>query len=173
MEGTAMHERILMDFGWRFHLGDACDPTKDWSYGAGDPSSNTKAGDAVGAVRVDFDDRDWSIVNLPHDWAVELEFDPEADEAHGYRPLGRAWPATSIGWYRKSFHLPEADAGKRLYVQFDGIYRDSIAWLNGHYLGRHLSGYTSFEYDITDFANLDGENVLVAPRCMCHSGARS
>jgi beta-galactosidase len=154
-------ERLLMDFGWRFHLGDASDPARDFDYGGGDSSSNTKAGDAVGAVRPDFDDGDWSAIDLPHDWAVELGFEPEADEHHGYRPLGREWPSTSIGWYRKAFRLSDSDRGKRLYVQFDGVYRDSIAWLNGHYLGRHLSGYTGFQYDITDYVNLSGENVLV------------
>jgi beta-galactosidase len=154
-------ERLLMDFEWRFHLGNASDPAKDFDYGRGDPSSNTKAGDAVGAVRPDFDDGDWALVDLPHDWAVESGFKPEADEHHGYRPLGREWPSTSIGWYRKAFSLSDSDRDKRLYVQFDGAYRDSIVWLNGHYLGRHLSGYTGFEYDITDCANLGGENVLV------------
>jgi len=154
-------ERILMDSGWRFHLGHACDPARDFGYGVGDSSSNTKAGDPFGAVHPGFDDSDWAVINLPHDWAVELGFEPTAEEHHGYRPIGRDWPSTSIGWYRKTFHLPESDRGRRLFVQFDGIYRDSIVWLNGHYLGRHLSGYTSFEYDITDCANVGGENVLV------------
>lgn len=154
-------ERLSMDFGWKFHLGHISDASRDFEFGSGDPTFKTKAGDAVGAVCPNFDDSKWREVNLPHDWAVELDFDGKAERYHGYRPLGREWPATSIGWYRKTFKLAESDEGKRLSIEFDGIFRDSIIWLNGHFLGRHMSGYTSFRYDISDYANYGGKNVLV------------
>jgi len=154
-------EQILMDFGWKFHLGHSSDVSRDFEFGGGDPSSRTKAGDAVGAIRPDFDDSKWQNIDLPHDWAVELGFDAKAERCHGYKLLGREWPATSIGWYRKTFKLAKSEEGKRLSIEFDGVFRDSIAWLNGHLLGRHMSGYTSFRYDITDYVNYDGKNVLV------------
>lgn len=159
---TSPRERLLLDFGWRFHLGHAADPAQDFGYGRG--RLFAKAGEAVGAIRPDFDDSQWRTVDLPHDWAVELPFDPQGDSddmLHGYKPLGRDTPATTIGWYRRTFDTPESDSGKRLSVELDGVFRDSTAWLNGHYLGHHLSGYTSFRYDITDYVNYGGRNVLV------------
>lgn len=160
--GAAARERLLLDRGWRFHLGDAAEVSRDFDFGRGMPFA--KAGDAVGAVRPGFDDRDWRVVDVPHDWAVELDFDPKGDELHvfhGFKPLSCTKPATTIGWYRRSFELPRSDAGRRLWLEFDGVFRDSIAWLNGHFLGRHMSGYSSFSYDITDVANYGGNNVLV------------
>jgi len=156
-----MSKRLCIDKGWKFHLGHASDMAKDFEYGGGDPAFKTKTGDAVGAVRPDFDDSRWRTVDLPHDWAVELDFVPEADPFHGYKPLGRAFPGTSIGWYRRELDISEEDEGLRLNLDFDGVFRDSIAWLNGHYLGRHLSGYTGFGYDITDYANYGNRNVVV------------
>jgi len=148
-----------MDFGWRFHLGSCSDMGIDFNFGSG--STFAKTGEAVGAVKPDFDDSWWRNVDLPHDWAIELDFDPRADRYHGYKPIGRKWPHNTIGWYRKTFHLSKSDEGRRIWIEFDGIFRDSMVWLNGHFLGRHMSGYTSFHYDITDYVNYGGENVLV------------
>ena len=154
-----IREPLSMDFGWRFHLGD--DEPVSGGLGGADPTIYTKTRRAVGAVRPDFDDSEWQEIDLPHDWVVALGFDPRADRRHGHRPVGREYPSSSIGWYRKTFNLPQSDEGKRLSIEFDGIYRDSTAWLNGHRLGRHLSGYTGFRYDISDCANYGDENVLV------------
>ena len=63
-------------------------------------------------------------MNLPHDWAIELPFDPAADGSHGFRPVGEAFPQNSTSWYRRSFDLPGSDAGKRIWLEFDGVYRD-------------------------------------------------
>ena len=159
---AAGRERVSLDHGWRFHLGDAADVARDFDFGRGMPFG--KAGDAVGAVRSDFDDSAWRTVDVPHDWAVELDFDPQGDALHiyhGYKPVSRTKPATTIGWYRQAFELPKSDAGRRLAIEFDGVFRDSTAWLNGHFLGRNMSGYSSFAYDITDCANYGGRNVLV------------
>ena len=155
----ATREHLSIDFGWRFHLGD--DEDVSGGVGGADPSVYTKAGRAVGAVWPDFDDSKWREIDLPHDWVVELGFDAKADRWHGYAPVGREWPSTSIGWYRKTFNLPQSDEGRRLSIEFDGVFRHSIVWLNSHRLGGHLSGYTSFRYDITDYANYGGQNVLV------------
>jgi beta-galactosidase len=115
-----------------------------------------KAGEAYAAVgpsKPDYNDHSWSVVHLPHDYVVEGKFSPTADRNHGYLPVEPAW-------YRKSFTLPSSDKGKSLWLDFDGIYRDSMIWLNGHFLGHHPSGYTSFRYDISDYANYGGKNVL-------------
>src|SRR5208283_2597373 len=66
----------------------------------------------------------------------------------------------SIGWYRRTFFIPSADLGRRISVEFDGVFRDSVVWVNGFYLGRHASGYTGFRYDMTDYLNYGGDNVL-------------
>ena len=153
--------RISLDSRWRFSLGNFCDIEKDFNYGGGDLAGSTKTGDHAGAVRPDFNDSEWRTVDLPHDWAVELPCVQEADPYHAYRPLGRPFPETSIGWYRRELTIPAEDEGYRLHLVFDGVFRDSIVWLNGHYLGRHLSGYTGFRYDISDYADYGGKNVVV------------
>jgi beta-galactosidase len=80
---------------------------------------------------------------------------------HGFKPLGREYPETSIGWYRRVFEVPARDLGRLLTIEFEGVFRDSIVALNGMFLGRHASGYTPFRCDVTDFVNYGGENVLV------------
>ncbi len=95
----------------------------------------------------------WKKIHIPHDFVVEGTFDFNADGSHGFLPKNAAW-------YQKTFDLPISDKGKALWIDFDGIYRDSRVWLNGKLLGRHLSGYTGFRYDITQAANYGGKNVL-------------
>jgi beta-galactosidase len=157
-----VREKLLLDDGWKFHLGDAADPKGDFDFGLG--TQFAKAGEAVGAVRVNFNDSSWRTLDLPHDWAVELNFVNVNDEdvkSHGYKPTGRQFPKTTIGWYRRAFVIPTEDQGRRLTVKFDGVFRDCIVWLNGHYLGNNLSGYSEFSYDITDYVRYGERNVLV------------
>ncbi len=156
----APRERLLLDFGWRFHLGHADSPEEDFGHGL--DGAYQKTGDFFQPSRWDFNDRNWRRIDLPHDWAVELPFqdDPRL-VGHGAKPLGREFPGTSIGWYRRVFDLPKEDQGKRLSLEFDGVFRNSMAALNGNYLGRNMSGYAPFQYDITDHANCGGKNVLV------------
>lgn len=161
-DSTANRERILMDFGWRFALGHATDPAKDFDPA---PATNNfsyfaKAGFAHGAAAKDFDDSAWRTVDLPHDWAVELPFDSRGSASHGYKALGRNFPENSVGWYRKSFVIPKSDSNRRISLEFDGVFRDSIVWVNGFYLGEHQSGYTGFTYDISDYLNFGGTNVI-------------
>ncbi|MFI5207316.1 MAG: beta-galactosidase GalA [Gemmatimonadales bacterium] len=96
------------------------------------------------------------------DWAVELPFvQAEGLVDYGCKPLGRDYPATSIGWYRRVFDLPASDRGRRLSLEFDGVFRDATFSLNGQFLGRNQSGYAPSRYDITDVATCGGRNVLV------------
>jgi beta-galactosidase len=157
------HERISMDANWRFHLGDAADPARDFNYGLTALYSKSGKADST-AISPAFSDTGWRNLNLPHDWAVELPFvnSPSFDVmSHGYKPVGRAYPATSIGWYRKPFVIQPADSGKRFRITFDGVFRDSKVWINGFYLGTHASGYTGSSYDITDYLRYGRDNILV------------
>jgi len=143
-------EKLLLDFGWKFHLGN------EWGIG----QSLAKAGTGSGPADIWFSDASWRTVNLPHDWAVELPFDPNADGSHGFHPVGPGFPQNSVAWYRRTFALPKADAGKRLWLDFDGVFRDCTVFVNGWFVGHHESGYSSFRYDITDVANVGGQNVV-------------
>ena len=149
-EDSVPRERLLMDFGWKFHLGN------DWGPGV----SLAKAGTGFGPASMSFSDASWRSVNLPHDWAVELPFDKRADMSHGFKAIGEAFPQNSIAWYRRTFDLSKNDQGKRIWLQFDGVYRDCDVFVNGWIVGHHNSGYMSFRYDITDVANYGGKNVV-------------
>jgi len=147
---TNPRERLLMDSGWKFHLGD------DWG-----PADNlTKAGSSSGPAGVSYSDASWRSVNLPHDWAIELPFDSTSDAAHGFKPVGEGFPGNSIGWYRKVIDLPKEDAAKRIWLEFGGVFRDCTVFVNGWVVGRHASGYSSFRYDITDVLNPGERNVI-------------
>lgn len=161
---AAPRERLLADFGWKFALGHANDPAKDFGWGRS--TAFAKSGNLISGrnnvTAANFDDSAWKAVDLPHDWAIDLPFSDNRDlNEHGAKPLGRAYPETSIGWYRRTFDIPASDNGKRLSLEFDGIFRDAMVILNGHYLGRNLSGYTPFRCDISDFVTYGGKNVLV------------
>ncbi len=183
-------ERLLLDLNWRFHFGDPPDAnnlfdyperqqlTKTWSTyleeeaklarGRIDPVVNNLGGN-ISWVQPSFDDGNWRTLNLPHDWFVELPF--KQGPPGGDIPTPTGWNNGSkdvdpkkgfnIGWYRRSFTLPTSDAGKILSVEMDGVFRNSLVWINGHCLGRHLSGYTSFSYDLTPYAIPGGKNTLV------------
>ncbi|MCB0633041.1 MAG: beta galactosidase jelly roll domain-containing protein, partial [Lewinella sp.] len=156
-------QHLNFDTGWKFHFGHAQNPDKDFNYGVANIFK--KSGEAVGtAIDPRFVDTLWRNLNLPHDWAVELPFVNDADfniMAHGYKPLGRRYPETSIGWYRKHFTVNKSEEGKRFQLQFDGVFRDAEFWINGFYLGNNKSGYIGAVYDITDFLRYDQDNVVV------------
>jgi beta-galactosidase len=160
---SSTRQKINFDEGWKFHLGNASNPEKDFNYSIANIFA--KSGAAAGtAVARNFDDSSWRNVNLPHDWAVELPFVNmnNADvESHGFKPIGGLFPETSIGWYRKHFTINKSDSAKRFQIQFDGIFRDANIWINGFYLGNNKSGYVGVYYDITDFLNFDKENIIV------------
>lgn len=159
---TGNRERLLLDFGWRFHFGNADDQAKDFGFGSAHAGNFQKTGNFMPAGSMAFDDSDWKPVDLPHDWAVELPFQNDPDlSSKGFYPLGRKYPATSIGWYRRVFELPASDSGKRISIEFDGAYRESMVVFNNFYIGQHSGGYDPFSFDVTDFANFGGRNVLL------------
>ena len=153
-------ERILMDSAWLFAFGHPYDASKDFNTGTGYFSYFAKTGYGDGAAALHFDDRAWRRLDLPHDWCTELPFDSLGGHSHGYKAIGRNFPEHSVGWYRKSFFIPESDLGRCISIEFDGVHRNSIVWVNGFYLGTEHSGYTSFRVRITDYLNYGGENVI-------------
>ncbi len=153
-------EQFLFDFGWKFMFGNGTDPARDLGFGA-DQGDFAKTGDFKFA-KAGFDDSKWRTLNLPHDWAVELPFVRDDDlKSHGYKPLGRRYPETSVGWYRHEFDIPASDAGRRVSVEFDGAFRDVFVFVNGCFIGRNDNGYVPFHFDITDFLAIGGRNYIV------------
>src|SRR5580658_8826173 len=160
LAAVAPRERLLFDFGWKFFQGHACDPLRDLGFGIGQ-GDFAKSGD-FDFAREKFDDSKWRSLNLPHDWAVELPFVRDEElQGHGYKPLGRRYPETSIGWYRRTFDIPKTDSGRRVVVEFDGAFRSALVFLNGYFLGRNDNGYAPFRFDLTDFLNYGAKNYLV------------
>jgi beta-galactosidase len=157
---VAPREHLLFDFDWKFFQGHATDPLRDLGFGKGQ-GDFAKTGEFEFAL-AKFDDSKWRALNLPHDWAIELPFVRDDDvEDHGYKPLGRRYPETSVGWYRRVFDLPQQDAGRRVVLEFDGAFRDALVFLNGSFMGRNHNGYAPFRFDLTDFLNYGGKNYLV------------
>ncbi|MFC4323021.1 glycoside hydrolase family 2 TIM barrel-domain containing protein [Litchfieldia salsa] len=110
--------------------------------------------DRSDAFKIDTDDSDWRILDLPHDWSIEGPFKEEYASSTGYLPGG-------VGWYRKSFLIPDHVKGKKVSIQFDGVYKNSEVWINEQFLGKRPYGYSSFNYDITPYLNFDSrENVI-------------
>ena len=152
-------ERVRLDADWRFALGHAYNTSEDFDYSTV-PFFFAKAGYGDGPASPKFDDRTWRLLDLPHDWAVELPFDQRGSENHGSKAIGIQFPENSVGWYRKTFTISKEDLGKRFEIEFDGVYRDATVWVNGFQLGVEPSGYSSFHYDLTDYLNYSGPNVI-------------
>src|SRR5678815_1450021 len=130
---------VLFDFDWRFLRGGA-----------------------QGAEAPDFDDDKWRRVDLPHDWSIEdvpgttSPFDPDAiSQVNGGFTVG------GTGWYRKTFNVGNEQQGKRIVIQFDGVYMNAEIWINGQWLGTHPYGYTSFWFDLTDKIKFGASNLIV------------
>lgn len=123
---------------------------KDWKFFLGDTSN---------AIEPSFDDKAWRKLNVPHDWSIEGEFSKEHSTTfnQGALPAG-------IGWYRKSFMLPLSSKNKKVYINFDGVYRNSEVWINGQYLGKRPYGYSSFRYDLTPHLRSGSASNLIAVR---------
>jgi len=125
-------EIVDADGGWKFTLADP-----------------------AGAESSSFADASWRAVDLPHDWSIESK--PEKDNPSG---AGEGFFPGGIGWYRKTFQAPADWKGKRVAIEFDGVYRDATVYLNGHKLGTHPYGYTAFDFDLTTALDYAGPNVL-------------
>ncbi|TXK44854.1 DUF4982 domain-containing protein [Pontibacter qinzhouensis] len=125
-----VRKEVLFNDGWTFHKGDVAN-----------------------GETVDFDDNNWRKVDLPHDWSIEGPFSQEWASGTGYLPGG-------IGWYRKTFELTPDQRSKILFLYFDGVYKNSEVWINGHYLGKRPNGYTPFYYELTQHLNKKGKNTI-------------
>jgi beta-galactosidase len=157
---VAPREQLLFDFGWKFFQGNDSDPRRDLDFGMGQ-GDFAKMGEFKFAT-AKFDDSKWRDLDLPHDWGVELPFvRDEEQQSHGYKPLGRRYPETSVGWYRRTFDVPKEDEGRRTTVEFDGAFRSALVFLNGYFIGRNENGYAPFRFDVTDFLNYGSKNFLV------------
>ncbi len=133
---AAAREQQTMDFGWKFALGD-----QSGAQGAG------------------YDDSTWTAVELPHDWSIHLDFDKNA-------PSGRSggFLPTGVGWYRKTFTVPEAEKGRQVAIEFEGIREHGEVFINGHSLGERPYGYTSVIYDLTPYVSFGGKSNILAVR---------
>ena len=166
LSAQSVRERILLDDGWQFAFGNASSPEKDFGCGTEYFNYLTKAASIhnEGPYSLKFNPEkwgvDWKMVNLPHDWVVDLPYVKEASHSHGYKAVGYKFPENSVGWYRKTITVPQEDLGKHLYLQFDGIFRDARIWINGFYLGHEPSGYATQVYDITEYLNYGEENLI-------------
>ena len=162
MSAQNQRERISFNHDWQFAFGNASSPAKDFGCGTEYFNYFTKAASIhnEGPYTPKFDSSDWKYVDLPHDWVVDLPYAPEASHSHGYKTVGFKYPETSVGWYRKAFTVPAEDYGKHIWLQFDGIFRDAQVWVNGFYLGHEPSGYATQTYDISEYLNYGGENIV-------------
>ena len=140
---AAGRRTVELHDGWRFALvnpGGITDPT----------------GAYAEAAEPGYDDAAWREVAVPHDWSIELTPTTE----HG-TTSGTGFFPGGLGWYRNSFTLPPALAGKRISVEFDGVYMDAYVYCNGTQVGRHPYGYTGFAFDLTDLLHTDGTTANV------------
>lgn len=118
-------------------------------------------GGAQGAENIKFDDSKWRRIDLPHDWSIEdlpgtsSPFNPAA-----ISQVSGGFTTGGTGWYRKQFTVPAAQKGKRIIIRFDGVYMNPTVFINGHNLGQHPYGYTSFWLDLTDEINFGGNNLI-------------
>lgn len=129
-------ERVRLDAGWRFHLGDA----------------------HVDAATAAFDDAAWRSVELPHDWSIELQPHPEETSEGG----GGFFP-TGTGWYRRTIDIPASWNERAVVLEFEGVYRNAEVFVDGVRLGVHPYGYTPFSYDITPHVT-PGRRATIAVR---------
>ncbi|MGD8781221.1 MAG: DUF4982 domain-containing protein [Ignavibacteria bacterium] len=120
----------------------------DWKFNLGEISKGYEPS---------LDDSKWRNLNLPHDWSIEGEF----SEDHPAGPGGGALPG-GIGWYRKSFLMPESKKEQLVFIEFDGVYENSEIWINGYYLGKRPNGYISFRHELTPYLNYGDDANLLA-----------
>jgi len=159
---TSVREDIRLSEGWRFALGHAADPQKDFGCGTEYFNYLTKANSIhnEGPYSEKFDDSAWQEVRIPHDWVTTLPYAREASHSHGYKTVGYKYPETSVGWYRKVISIPAEDLGKHIALRFDGIFRNARVWFNGFYMGTEPSGYATQVYDVTEYVNYGGDNLI-------------
>jgi beta-galactosidase len=127
---STQRETENFNFNWKFYRGDI-------------PNGQDSL----------LNDDGWRTLDLPHDWSIEGPFSKNYASSTGYLPGG-------IGWYRKSFVIPDSEKKRKVYISFDGIYNNSEVWLNGTLLGKRPNGYISFQYDLTPYIKFGGRNLI-------------
>ncbi|MGA3265592.1 MAG: beta-galactosidase GalB [Verrucomicrobiota bacterium] len=163
-------ERLSLDANWRFIKGDAPEAGMNLDYAAIRgwilPTGNSfttnapaaqpegEPGDDVSFTRPGFDDSQWRLLNLPHDWGIEGPFKQVYPGSTGKLPW---W---GVAWYRKHLDIPNSDKGKQIYLDVDGAMAYATVWLNGKCVGGWPYGYASWRVDLTPFVNFGGENVI-------------
>ena len=162
MNAQNVRETVRLDEGWKFALGNAADPKKDFGCGTEYFNYLTKANSIhnEGPYVAKFDDSAWQEIRVPHDWVTTLPYANGASHSHGYKTVGYKYPETSVGWYRKMINIPASDLGKHIALQFDGIFRNAQVWFNGFYMGTEPSGYATQVYDVTEYVNYGGDNLI-------------
>lgn len=123
--------------------------TSDWKFQLIDSTMTEE-----GIENENYDDSQWRLLNLPHDWAIEGDFSEDNPSGTG----GGALPG-GLGWYRKTFNVTEADLSKQVFVTFDGIYMNSTIYINGKEIGHRPYGYATMQYDLTPYLH-EGENTI-------------
>jgi beta-galactosidase len=168
-------KRVSLDAGWRFTKGEpeglgdklAYSEIKDWVETSGTrfttnaelmaktkPNGDPGGDTPVAYAQNQFDDSQWRLLNLPHDWGIEGPFKQEYPGETGKLPW---W---GVGWYRKHLSVPASDQGKRIFLDVDGAMAYATVWLNGHYFGGWPYGYASWRMDLTPGLNFGGDNVI-------------
>ena len=162
MNAQNVREVTRLNEGWRFALGNASDPVKDFGCGTEYFNYLTKANSIhnEGPYSPKFSDAAWQEVSVPHDWVTTLPYEQPASHSHGYKTVGFKYPTTSVGWYRNTIRIPESDLGKHIALRFDGIFRNARVWFNGFYMGTEPSGYATQVYDVTEYVNYGGDNLI-------------
>lgn len=122
--------KLNFDFDWKFSLTDH-----------------------PGYAAIDYSDANWEQVQLPHDWNIKQKFDRKGIGSAAYLPEG-------IGWYRKTFFVPQSYKGRTVSILFDGIFQQSDVYINGKHLGHRPYGFCSIEYDLTPYLHTGKENVI-------------
>ena len=140
---------------WRFYLATRT-PTAidgDVTKGLMDPPGAPTTSEIINPG---FDDSSWRTLDVPHDWSIEGEKVSNANNSQGYLQGG-------LGWYRKTFTLPDSISEKKVFIEFDGVYAHSVVYVNGQMVGEYPNGYTGFCYDITPYVTFgpDNPNVIV------------
>ena len=163
-------ERISLDAGWRFFKGDVPEAgtnlnyavIRDWILPTANPfTTNAPAvrpegepATGISFAHPDFDDSQWRLLNLPHDWGIEGPFEQALPGSTGKLP----W--FGVAWYRKALDIPESDQGKKIYLDVDGAMSYATVWLNGKCVGGWPYGYASWRVDLTPFVDFGGDNVV-------------
>ena len=164
-KGLSARERIALDLGWKFHYGDIVSIRNRWAWGKSGSWNQGPEGNR-------FDDSQWQEVELPHDFLMntvpvayeEQEFDednaiPAMEDVKNIHTTAGSFQK-NVGWYRKHFYIPAEDLGRKIYIVFEGLFRDSSVWLNEFFVGSERSGYKQQVYDITDVVNYGEDNLL-------------